>query len=146
MKRKDFIKSIGVVTGAVAIGLPKDKEPIQPKGLDKFAKFDRNNTKLQNGDLLLEYGRGMGISNGNRYYDYLLWEYWGQHDLRGYCYDYKGNMNHMFHAHPKYSVILDRNKLTDDFLYKFNHGCQHITSDIEDGDPYQIINTLRWYF
>jgi len=116
------------------------------KILKERYRKDANGTPLKEGDILIEItgqGKVEGWFNGELFYCYHIWQYWGQHGSKGYCYSWDGKLNEFWHVCPEHSHVLNPKKLPKGFLYSFKHGFTSFNSPSKE-NPYDAIAKSDW--
>ena len=101
--------------------------------------------EVKAGDILLELGRGWGSLDGSEYkYHLKLWEMPETFDGHAYYYSIDGTKHIFAWAHVGNAVKVDMNLMPDGFEFSFKHGMSDISSKIEEGTVWEIIENSDW--
>lgn len=107
---------------------------------------DMFGTKLKEGDVLLEIGRGGGGNFGSddRYYIMKLWEMMTPFDGHAFVYDIDGSKSKFAWASLNKSCKINFDDFPPEFKYSFYHGMSHLESSIDSGTILQLIEKSDW--
>jgi len=108
---------------------------------------DKTGEKIKKFDILLEIATGGEWIKGKEFWYIKLWEYRGQTDLKAYYYSMLNESNYYYHASPNHSFILDKTKLSKDFLFSFYHGMRKFKTCFNPENEksiYDIIDKSEW--